>query len=401
MKNNKIEKVRNQYENFPYPEPINDLDTHIKNNIYTSDPAFFWERLWPEKKVKKKINILIAGCGSYEAAVIAKTNPESSVIGIDLSKTSIECNKKLKLKYNLDNLELHCQDFRNYNSTKKFDLISSSGVIHHLEDPETAIKFFNENLQHDGVVNLMVYGNRECFALRNICKVFKVLNLEQNKKSISIIKNLIEKLDDKHPVKIFFYRHKRKRTDAEIVDLFLHAQETFFSIDELYELLIKNNLIIKNFITHNIDRTTQFFADNDELLEKFNSLNLKSKLEVGQILNWDDRKIQIICTKEKNKKFGIIHNNLDILNFYIFLRCKVNYSLKDQTLIFTNNALKFKEIKFKVLIEDQNLYSSYFSGRCNGKQFVEKIEKVSKKNFTNLIKILKENGFLDYSFNPR
>ena len=90
----------------------------------------------------KQLNILIAGCGTNEAAVMAMCNPNHIVTGIDLSKSSIFHQKKLLDKHKIHNLKLLCDDFRKINFNHKFDLIISAGVIHHLSNPESALKYF-------------------------------------------------------------------------------------------------------------------------------------------------------------------------------------------------------------------------------------------------------------------
>ena len=132
-----IKKLTAQYNNYIYPKPCEDIESEwlIKNRYQTCDPNYHWHKLWPEFPYKReKMNILVAGCGSDQAAVLAKCNPIHSFIGIDLSENSLNHQKKLIKKHNIKNLKLICDDFRNQKFDKKFDYIISSGVIHHLDD---------------------------------------------------------------------------------------------------------------------------------------------------------------------------------------------------------------------------------------------------------------------------
>ena len=63
----------------------------------------------------------------------------------DLSKKSLDHQNKLIKKHQIKNLTLFCNDFRLLKFDKKFDYIISTGVIHHLEDPSSALKYFNDN----------------------------------------------------------------------------------------------------------------------------------------------------------------------------------------------------------------------------------------------------------------
>ena len=72
------------YEHHPYPPPVDDLER------YRDDRS-----------------ILVAGCGTSQAAKHAVRWPRARVTGIDFSATSVRCTEALKPKYKLDNLDLH------------------------------------------------------------------------------------------------------------------------------------------------------------------------------------------------------------------------------------------------------------------------------------------------------
>ena len=120
-----------------------------KNIVYYDDPTYNWHIIFPEKPFSKdKISILVAGCGTEQAAIIAKLSPQHEVIGIDLSSNSLKHQQKLIDKHKINNLKLICGDFRKIKFDKKFDLIISTGVIHHLEDPGSALKYFYNNIKY-------------------------------------------------------------------------------------------------------------------------------------------------------------------------------------------------------------------------------------------------------------
>ena len=62
---------------------------------------------WPTQAYREDRTILIAGCGTSQAAKHALRWPEARVTGIDFSATSVRHTEALKRKYDLDNLEVH------------------------------------------------------------------------------------------------------------------------------------------------------------------------------------------------------------------------------------------------------------------------------------------------------
>jgi len=61
---------------------------------------------WPDKAYRTDLKVLVAGCGTSQAAKHALRQPSSQVIGIDFSQTSVRQTEALKRKYNLTNLQV-------------------------------------------------------------------------------------------------------------------------------------------------------------------------------------------------------------------------------------------------------------------------------------------------------
>src|SRR3979490_3226632 len=67
--------VSRQYERWQYPEPIQDLKAWLNSHHEIFDPSHVHRILWPDREYKPDMDILIAGCGTNQAAVFAYTNP--------------------------------------------------------------------------------------------------------------------------------------------------------------------------------------------------------------------------------------------------------------------------------------------------------------------------------------
>ena len=402
MKNKNISDLTDQYNNYIYPKPTENLSEEWikKNRFQICDPNYCWHRLWPEKPYSsKRLDILIAGCGSDQAAILAKCNPNHNFVGIDLSENSLKHEKKLIQENKIDNLKLYRNDFRSVKFKNKFDYIISSGVIHHLDDPGTGLKYFNENLKDEGVIYIMVYGDKKSYATNQVKQLFKKLSLKQNQESISFVMNTVNRLNNLHPAKIFAETEIKQDLShpSGVVDFFLHKKENFFSIKELIKLLNANKLIIKNFPNGRIKPLTKFFSDAPpHISEKINSLPIEDKLEISQILNWNDRKIDLICCKSKNKKNSIVYNKINLEKIYTYqyhgveykidgLDIKINDKINNGffNLNFANNNFKFKEI---------------LDGKKMLPEITANFDENEKKNFNDKIIFMIENSVLDFSY---
>ena len=104
---NRSEEVREFYERMPYPAPLTSLDEHraLYENPLRRRAEF--HLIWPDKRPRENQEILVAGCGTSQAARYALREPDARITAIDVSDTSLRHTRDLQRKYNLQNLELH------------------------------------------------------------------------------------------------------------------------------------------------------------------------------------------------------------------------------------------------------------------------------------------------------
>jgi SAM-dependent methyltransferase len=396
--------LKDHYNNFVYPPPNADMEKGVL--VFFGDPTGFWSRIFPERKFsKEKLFILVAGCGTQEVAGLARANPHHDFVGIDLSQKSIDHQKKLIDKYNIKNVKLICNDFRKEKFEQKFDYIVSSGVIHHLEDPGSALVYFNDSLKDDGAIAIMVYGEKINIALNEVKKVFHKLNLTHDQYSIDLTKQLFTKLNPQHPAKIQVDNSRDMNFGGNegVVDFCLHKFEKFFSIKQLIKLLDDNGLILKN-LNHgfNFSLTKFFYGDpktgQERTINDLRKLSVEDQLELGQILNWNDRKLSFICTKKINKQHSIIYNR----DRYRELYCGRN---KEIIYEFSNNkiVLKFggnQIVSLNIPNNSESLWKKILDGQHKVDSIIEQCLPVDKFYFEENLKLLIENYYVDLSFNP-
>ena len=94
--------VARQYEAFAYPEPFADLEEAIRGGYsQIGDPSRYAPVLWPRGKPPGKLKILVAGCGTVQAAYTAFVNRDDEVVGIDLSQASLAHERFLQERHGL------------------------------------------------------------------------------------------------------------------------------------------------------------------------------------------------------------------------------------------------------------------------------------------------------------
>jgi SAM-dependent methyltransferase len=153
--------VRNQYEEFPYP-------------LWKGKPGKVTDEGAGAPLKKKGARILVAGCGTgSEAAQAAVVFPESIILGVDLSRTSLAYGAMKAREFGLSNIEFAQGDILNLGSiNRSFDGIFSGGVLHHMEDPVKGWKVLTGLLSPGGLMRISLYSET---ARRNIVKVHDII----------------------------------------------------------------------------------------------------------------------------------------------------------------------------------------------------------------------------------
>lgn len=303
-------KVRSLYEKYPYPTP-EDRISRVKNGTFIERgyPNLFFHNIWPYRKYSGKLDILIAGCGSMHAVEYAAANPEANVIGIDLSHQSLEHTNMLMDKHGVTNLALHKLPLENISTlNKKFDLIVSTGVIHHLPNPETGLKALNKALKKDGSMYLMLYGKYGRDAIYYVQELMCALGLSVEnltEDTLDIVYEILQSLPPYHPIHArshIFSDLCNKDKKAEMIDYFLHPQDKAYSMPEIYKLLDSSGLKMQKLLNqadylpecHSFSRTSYF-----EEIKKF---PIERQIEIGELHGASYPKHNFYaCSKERKE----------------------------------------------------------------------------------------------------
>jgi SAM-dependent methyltransferase len=245
----KSDVVTRQYERWRYPEPIQDLDAWLRGNWEWFDPSHASRLLWPDREYKNDLDILIAGCGTNQASVFASTNPDAKVVAVDVSQPSLDHQQYLKDKHGLWNLELRLLPIEELPTLGlDFDLVVSTGVLHHMADPLAGMKALAACLRPDGAIGVMLYAKYGRLGVEMLESIFRDLELRQDDASLRVVRETISLLTIDHPARSYLKTARNSQFDAVLVDTFLHGRARTYSVDDCLELVSSAGLAFQGWL---------------------------------------------------------------------------------------------------------------------------------------------------------
>jgi SAM-dependent methyltransferase len=281
--------VGRQYERWRYPHPIEDLDVWSVTNWEWFDPVHAHRVLWPDRDYKPDLDILIAGCGTNQAAVFAYDNPAAKVVAVDISQPSLDHQQYLKDKHGLANLELHRLPIEELSTLGlDFDLVVSTGVLHHMADPLVGLKALASCLRPRGVMALMLYAKYGRIGVELLESIFRDFGLRQDDVSVQTVKDALAVLPAEHPIQSYLKMARDLQSDAALVDTFLHGRARSYTVDECIDLVTSSGLVFQGWFHKTPYYPHQLFASPNAFYSTVNALpenKIWSAMERVQTVN--------------------------------------------------------------------------------------------------------------------
>jgi SAM-dependent methyltransferase len=225
------------YERHPYPPPLDDLDAYRRSwddRRRRAESHLFW----PDQPYRDDRSILVAGCGTTQAAHYAMRWPRARVLGIDISANSIAFTQALKRKYALDNLEVRRLSVeRAAQLGQTFEHVVCTGVLHHLPDPDAGLRALRDVLAPSGALHLMVYapyGRAGVYMLQEYCRRLRVGGTDSDLRDLAAT---LKALPPEHPVALLLRTSPDFANTAGLADALLHPQDRSYSVPQLLNFL--------------------------------------------------------------------------------------------------------------------------------------------------------------------
>ena len=253
--------VRAQYEDFPFP--LRDPRDEARGLIVTEQDSL------------SKINhfcfggrqgfgggfrVLVAGGGTGDHSIFLAEqlrDYDASVTYIDISRASLEIARERARVRNLDNIEWHHSSILEIASLDldPFDLISCTGVLHHLPEPERGLAALRSILAPEGAMSLMLYGRMGRLSIYAGQELMRLVNqgVDDRKLKTRHARAVLQSLPqtnwllrgrDPKEVLVSFLED-----ESNLYDTLLHEQDRAYSVMEIYALLAGAQLDLIEFVS--------------------------------------------------------------------------------------------------------------------------------------------------------
>jgi SAM-dependent methyltransferase len=281
--------LRHLYETFPYPRVLPDLDdlvTGLKAPIWSPRTSF--HTYFPEQRKQDEpddLDVLVAGCGTNLAPIMAASMPSARVVGIDISEASLGLAEEHVRTLGLDNIELHCLPIEQVRSLDRdFDFIQCTGVIHHLADPVVGMRALGSVLRQDGALMVMVYGQYGRYGIYMLQELCRTLGLSINEVDAKKAQALLAGLPDDHPFRRVHPAGGPPICLEEVTDMVLNPRDVAYTVRDVRTLVESSSLRFHRWLGH------------AEYLPQFSALQAAGLAPSdGSLDRWEEAAITELC----------------------------------------------------------------------------------------------------------
>ena len=271
-------KVKEQYEESPYPRWINlrlaSKPETIQDLIENSNLKLSSHEI----KNNESPHILIAGCGTGQHSIHTATRfKNAKVLAVDLSSASLAYALRKTDELEVKNIDYLQGDILHLSEIKtQFDIIESGGVLHHMDDPVKGWKALTERLKSGGLMKIGLYSK---LARAHIIKIREEIAESGIAPQTDNIRRYREKITGSQTD-----CHKKIMQSPDfyslstVRDLIFHVQEHQFTLPQIKKCIKKLGLVFCGFEDQYLIKC--FKSDNPNAIDLFD-LDKWNKFEMN------------------------------------------------------------------------------------------------------------------------
>ena len=242
------QRVRQQYEENPYPRWIKAAPARRAVSIDRYLASRFPLAPISPRGSDTTLVVLIAGCGTGQQAIESALQYEGAqVLAVDLSLASLGYAQRKSKELGLANVEYAQADILKLGAIeRRFDIIESVGVLHHLADPWAGWRALMPLLRPGGFMKLGFYSE---LARRHIPKIREFIASQGFGSTADDIRRIRQALEAARASKDF--GPLLETTDffstSACRDLLFHVQEHRLTLSPIAEFLRSEGLTFLGF----------------------------------------------------------------------------------------------------------------------------------------------------------
>lgn len=403
-------EIRKQYTSYAYPNLwkgiIPDNAKQIKRNRYKISALYnldYIRHIAFDKFIDdSELKVLIAGCGTGEDAIIsALTFLKASYTFIDISKESLNIAKGYIKELGLENVKVLEEDIMTMELNEKYDIIISSGVIHHLSNPSEGISNLKNHLKENGVLAGMVYGKYgrlEITVFQEVLKILQEGNPDFNE-GIDLVKKILSETKKDSRVSNIAWKEDLFKGEQHIVDLLLNVNEVTYTTETLKEMIENGGMKILQFVEKST-LNPKNYTNDQKILEKIKDLDYFRRCKLAELLNGRLTKLHFFAIKNQKSEINIEFELSKVKKMkihkspYLTLKTVEEFGEKRHYLNLFSAGLYESELgDYKDIEVDEAVIKLLDS--CDGQKDLQYII----ENFGNSINKERTLEFLEYAYN--
>jgi SAM-dependent methyltransferase len=253
-------KVRDQYEQFPYPR---------------------WQgfaRLIKDEEAEGRLRgtkaaILIAGCGTGKEPIeLATVFPDAQILAFDLSRASIAYGAQKAKALGLKNIKFKQGDILGLEKfDQRFDYVTASGVLHHMHDPAKGWKILVNLLKPGGFMRIALYSRAARRPITAARKVIAEKGYRNDSEGIRSFRRDIDRVMGKAD-REFITAMRDYYYMSDCRDLLFHVQEHQMDLPQIAGLIKEFGLeLVKLYLPDNVIQQYRREFPADPSLKNLNS----------------------------------------------------------------------------------------------------------------------------------